>query len=241
MGTETMVRTALLLALATALHAKEPEIEAEPFDHFVYLSAGETVIHEMEAEAVEVHFLFLFRFGLYAIGPKGDVANATAGVRIEIDYHGKGFKPVFMQSDLNPDWNGPVTRPGTFLTRAKSNKRLERRIIVRFARKGRYRLRITGLLADTEIERRVPILTGVAEVRDLPLDVQHPWEEPPPRERQPVREETYREEQPEEEFDAPSATHARRHGPHPSLQGDSAPPRDAATSAAVSTPTPTNA
>ena len=174
------MRLFVVLLLVGVAAAEGPEIEAHLHDKFVYLERGAfsdgptTVEHAMAAEGVEAHFLFVFRFGLYSIGRRGDVAPATAGVHIEFNDAtratgpGNPMRPAFLQADLNGEWLGRASRPGAFVTSAASNRRLERRIIVRFARKGRYRLRIRGLFDDSAVARRVPILSGIAEVPDLP-------------------------------------------------------------------------
>lgn len=198
----------LLPALASAALAA-PGIEADLYDKFVYLAPGddphnpEFVEHEMENEGVEVHVLLRFRFGLYGIGRLGELQPAVAGVILQLNDATRPtdeknpFVVARLQRDANPDWFSD--EPGVWLTRARTNENLERTIIFRLPGKGRYRVRITGLFNDNAIERRVPILTGVAEVRELPVETAT---EEQPLEEQPLEEEPLEEELATEVYEA---------------------------------------
>jgi hypothetical protein len=179
--------------LGAAVAAAEDEITAELYDHFVYLAPGEDattprhVIHAMEKPGVEVHLLLVWRYGLYALDRQGGLDDAIGGLRLEyasMDKKDAPFLPAPFQADLNPDWSWRPNASGGYFTGARTNKRLERRIIFRLPVRGRYRLRVTGWFNDSAIHRRAPVLAGVAEVRALPepeslprdvADNQEPW------------------------------------------------------------------
>ena len=79
-----------------------------------------------------------------------------------------GFVPAVFQPDWNPSWGD---RPyedlpgeeGEWFTMGESIPPAELRLVYRFPRRGRYRIRITGLLGDSVRARRIPTLVAIEE------------------------------------------------------------------------------
>jgi hypothetical protein len=175
-----------LLAFASAAFETEVFLDGSPGD-----GPPVSVVYEMERPGGEVGLLFRFRFGLYEITEGGGVRPAVAGIRLE-DNHAElppahrenGFLPAEFQPDWNPSWGDRPfedlpAEEGEWFTMGESIAPAELMLVYRFPRRGRYRIRITGLLGDSVRARRIPTLAAIREgapVEAVPEDI---VEEPP--------------------------------------------------------------
>lgn len=161
-----MMRATMLLLLAGFAHAG---IELYEVDKGLWPNGVE---YSLEAPAAEVHLVFAFRSGLYALAGRGDAGLATAAFVVEYNDADRStcywnrYRPLPFDADSNPKWVGASDAPGLFETEGASAELTERTLVVRLPRVNRWRIRVTPLLGDTELVRRVPALVQVAEVRD---------------------------------------------------------------------------
>jgi len=110
--------------------------------------------HEMRTAERRVTLHLVFKRGL----------KGTSGVVVEVNDATRKTHP-----EKNPfaAWRAPSPhwkagkRPGVWFTSARTTKRLERPIVLRFDKPGRYRIRISGL--PDEGRREAPTLVGITE------------------------------------------------------------------------------
>jgi len=127
---------------------------------------------ELAAPAGEVQLLLAFRFGLYSITEEGDLAPAVAALLVEYNDADRStcywnpYRPLPFDAEANEEWAGSEDEPGVYLTEDATTEMVARTLVCRLPRAERWRIRVTPLLGNTEWERRVPTLVGIAERRD---------------------------------------------------------------------------
>ncbi|MGQ0615267.1 MAG: hypothetical protein ACT4PV_16165 [Planctomycetaceae bacterium] len=154
-----------------------------------------SIVHEMIGPAHEIHLHLSWRSGLYRISASGDLRRATGGVEIEwcdaaTPPHPRRnpWRPAPFQPEDNPGWRDfveglgdfPNGEPGFWYTQDSSPCRVDRTLIYRFDRPGRYRVRVSGVLPDTHRDWRAPTLLALSELT-FPPRREPPAPPPPPR------------------------------------------------------------
>jgi len=152
-----------------------------------------SVVHEMTGPADDVHVHLAWPAGLYRISPSGRRRGTASGVRIEwcdaaAPPHPRRnpWRPAAFQREGNEGWTDrmdglaefPCGVPGFWYTHAASPCRVDRTILYRFARPGRYRLRLSGVMPDSPGARRAPTLAALTELA-FPRDGEAPPAPPP--------------------------------------------------------------
>ncbi|MHC4223916.1 MAG: hypothetical protein ACYSUN_08000 [Planctomycetota bacterium] len=173
----------LLASTSAAFETEEVFLDGSPSD-----GPPVSVVYEMERPGDEVRLCFRFRFGLYEITEGGGVRPAVAGIRLEYNdaelspaLNENGFLPAEFQPDWNPSWGDrpyedlPAEK-GEWFTMGESVAPAELKLVYRFECRGRYRIRITGLLGDSVRARRIPTLVAIEEGAPVEVAEEEPVE-----------------------------------------------------------------
>ncbi len=144
--------------------------------------------YEMRADAKEIQILLTFASGLYRISKSKGVRGVYGGVKIEYRDATKAHDPLHnpwraapLDKPQNPDWENSVSGlgqfpsgvPGYFYTRASSTSPVRRQIELVFPTKGRYVVRVSGVIESNAARQSEPTLSSVIEITQS--EDTYPW------------------------------------------------------------------